>query len=106
MPTATQKSACKKQNLLHEESEVPSSSEEAASSYQEIDLEPDSEVSLHPSRAQHTIPNMFTSYIEGLMMDFTVNDALYHKYLKWNLKCENMLKCELVKLPEHQKAKK
>ena len=39
-------------------------------------------------------------------MDWTVNDDLYHRFLKWHLKCENILECELVALPEHQKCKK
>ena len=76
MPKATQKSAHEKHNLLHEESEVPSSPEETASSDQEIDQGPDQDVSFHPSRAQQAIPNMFMPYIEGPKMDWTVNDAL------------------------------
>ena len=39
-------------------------------------------------------------------MDWTVNDGLYHRFLKWRLKCENILECELEALPEHQKCKK
>ena len=45
-------------------------------------------------------------YIEGLHMDWTVNDGLYHRFLKWRLKCENILECEVVALPECQKYKK
>ena len=30
---------------------------------------------------------------------------LYHRFLKWHLKCENILECELAALPE-QKCKK
>ena len=39
-------------------------------------------------------------------MDWTANDGLYHRFLKWRLKCENILECELAALPEHQKCKK
>ena len=49
---------------------------------------------------------MFMPHIEGPKMDWTVNDALYRKCLKWHLKCENILECELVALPEHQQRKK
>ena len=35
------------------------------------------------------------AYIEGPMMDWTVNDGLYHRLLKWHLKYENILECEL-----------
>ena len=39
-------------------------------------------------------------------MDWTVNDGLYHRFLKWHLKCENILECKLAALPEQQKCKK
>ena len=35
-----------------------------------------------------------------------VNDSLYHHFLKWKLKCENILECELAALPEPQQCKK
>ena len=49
---------------------------------------------------------MFMPYIEGPKMDWTVNDGLYHRFLKWHLKCENILECKLAALPEHQECKK
>ena len=39
-------------------------------------------------------------------MDWMVNDALYHRFLKWKLKCKKTLECELASFPEHQKCKK
>ena len=39
-------------------------------------------------------------------MDWTVNDHLYHIFLKWKIKCENILECELAILPEARKYKK
>ena len=39
-------------------------------------------------------------------MDWTVNDSLYHIFLKRKLKCENVLDCELAMLPESMKCKK
>ena len=39
-------------------------------------------------------------------MDWTVNDGLYHRFLKWHLKCENILECELSMLPEKRQCKK
>ena len=56
MPKATQKSAHGEHNLLQEESEVPSSPEDTASSDQEIDQDPRPEASFHPYRAQQAIP--------------------------------------------------
>ena len=35
-----------------------------------------------------------------------VNNALYNRFFKWNLKCENILECKLAALPECQKCKK
>ena len=84
MPKESRKSAHECNNLLPEEPEVPISSEESTSS----DLEQDSEVSFHPSLAQPThpvqqvIPSMFMPFIEGPKMDWTVNDRLYHQFLK------------------------
>ena len=45
-------------------------------------------------------------YIEGPKMDWTVNDGLYHQFLKWKLKCENILDCELATLSETRQCKK
>ena len=39
-------------------------------------------------------------------MDWTVNDSLYHQFLKWRLKFENILECELAALPEHNNARR
>ena len=44
-------------------------------------------------------------YIEGPEMDWTVNHGLYNRFLKWCLKCENILECELAALPKCQKCK-
>ena len=46
------------------------------------------------------------SYIEGPKMDWTVNDGLSHRFLKWHLKYENFLECELAMLPKKRQCKK
>ena len=48
---------------------------------------------------------MFMPYIEGPKMDWTVNDSLYLRFLKWKLKCENIFDCELAMLPDSKKCK-
>ena len=56
--------------------------------------EPEQGVSInhpHPNALQPTYTNMYMPYIEGPKMDWTVNDALYHRYLKWKCKCKNIL---------------
>ena len=49
---------------------------------------------------------MVMPYIEGPKMDWTVTDSLYHSFLKWKLKCENILDCELAMLPKFMKCNK
>ena len=49
---------------------------------------------------------MYMPYIEGPPMDWTVNDGLYHRFLKWHLKCKNILECKHAALLECQKCKK
>ena len=62
---------------------------------------------LQPSTSQaQFMPTMYMPCIENLNMDLTVNDGLYHKFLKGKLKCENNLDCELAVLPESMKCKK
>ena len=48
----------------------------------------------------------YMPYIEGPTMDWMVNDGLYNRFLRWHLKCENILECELVMLSELRKCKK
>ena len=54
----------------------------------------------------HFPPNMVLPYIEGSCMDWTVNDGLYHRFLKCRLKYLNILECELATLPKCQNCKK
>ena len=39
-------------------------------------------------------------------MNWTVDDRLYHRFLKWHLKCKTILDCELANLPGKQKCQK
>ena len=92
MPTLT-KSAKTSTSAVEKIQDKSSIHEESSSS----DQEQDPEVFLQPSQTQ-VVLNMFMPYIEGPKMDLTVNDGLYHNYLKWYLKCENKLECELAML--------
>ena len=49
--------------------------------------------------------NIYMPYIEGPVMDWTVNDGLYNRILKWKLKCKNILECELAILPDSRNEK-
>ena len=60
-----------------------------------------------PSTSQtQAIQKMYMPYIEGPKMDWTANDSLYHRFLKWKIKYENILDCELAMLSEARKCKK
>ena len=105
MPKVKSSGKAHSSTIPDQEFDVPSSHEESVSS----DHESENEVSFHPSRSQaptQVLQNMFMPYIEGQKMDWTVNNSLYHRFLKWRLKCENILECKLVALPEPQQCKK
>ena len=102
MPKATTNSAHGNNHLSKADEVVPRSQEELSSSEQE----PDPEISFHQFRPHQPVPSMVMPYIEGLKMDWTVNDGLYHRFLKWHFKCENILECDLAALPEQQQCKK
>ena len=74
---------------------------QTTSSIQETKMQ---DLELQPSTS-HTqfVWAMYMLYIVGPKVDWTVNDGLYHRFLKWKLKCENILDCELAMLPECKK---
>ena len=103
MPKATKSSAQVEAQASSQQEANETSQEELTSS----DQETDQEVTFNPHRQQpQVVPSMFMPYIEGPKIDWMVNDGLYHRFLKWHLKCENILECELAALPERQQCKK
>ena len=77
---------------------IESSQDELSSSNQEHNPE----VTLNPCRQPQLSSGTFMPYIEGPKMDWTVNGGLCycgiygtHRFLKWHLKCKNILECEL-----------
>ena len=105
MPKSKKSTRQQPSALSAEEVEIPSQHEETTSSEQESDAEVSLHAFRHPTQLQ-VLPNMFMCYIEGPCMDWTVNDGLYHRFLKWKLKCKTIFECELAALPECQKCKK
>ena len=71
-----------------------------------FDQEPDPKVSFHPAVSSPPTSTMFMPYIEGPKMNWTMDDGLYHRFLKWQLKCKTILDCELANLPAKQKCQK
>ena len=120
MPKATKKSHRVPDTYANEDQEELSNIQEASSDnelqedYNNLNesSSDDPDVSFNPQPSTiHKIKevphmNMYMPYIEGPAMDWTVNDGLYNRFLKWKLKCENILECELAMLPEARKCKK
>ena len=92
-----------------EQSPPPSEEQESVDTQAETsgsDQDQDPEVSFHPVVPSPNVPTMFMPYIEGPKMNWTVDDGLYHRFLKWHLKCETILDCKLANLPAKQKCQK
>ena len=92
-----------------EQSPPPSEEHESVGTQAETsesDQDQDPEVSFHPTVPLPSVTTMFMPYIEGPKMNWTVDDGLYHRFLKWCLKCKTILDCELANLPVKQKCQK
>ena len=72
----------------------------------ELSFHPCQPLPPHPVGQLLPAAGIYMPYIEGPHMDWTVYDHLYHRFLKWHLKCENILECKLAALSEHQQCKK
>ena len=104
MPKATRKSnhvTDTSENELQEDSNLSQES----SSEDEIVMKSPQFIQSSTSQVQAMQP-MYMPHIEGPKMDWTLNDSLYHRLLKWKVKCENILDCELAMLSEAGKCKK
>ena len=102
MPKVTKKSS-------REQSPPPSEEHESVDTQAKtsgLDQDQDPEISFHPAVPLPSVPTMFMPYIEGPKMNWTVDDRLYHRFLKWDLKCKTILDCELANLPAKQKCQK
>ena len=45
-------------------------------------------------------------YVDGLKMDWTIDEALHSRFVRWKIKCENILDCKLAILQESANCKK
>ena len=92
-----------------EQSTPPSEVHESVDTQAEIQAQIKNQIqkiSFCPAFLSHSTSTMFMPYIKGPIMNWTVDDGLYHRFLKWHLKCETILECELANLPEKQKCQK
>ena len=81
MPKTTKSSAQGANQVPLPEEMTPSSQEELSSS----DQEPDPDISFQPYRQCQPVPSMSMPYIEGLKMDWTVDDGFHHRLFKMAL---------------------
>ena len=102
MPKAAKKSSQKQSPPPSEEHESVDIQAETSGS----DQEQDPEISFHPAVPLPIALTMFMPYIEGPKINWTVDNRLYHRFLKRQLKCETNLDCELANLPAKQKCQK
>ena len=83
-----------------------------SSSDQEVVFNPKPSTSkkLHHSRKRSmqipTQQQAYVPYIEGPKMNWSVDDGLYNRFIKWKIRSENILECELAMLSEARKCKK
>ena len=89
-------------NTQHEQHTNETVLPEEETSYEQ---ETDSEQEVFVRPQQDSI-SMYVPYTEGPKMNWTVDDSLYKRFIKWKIKCENILDCELAMLSEARKCKK
>ena len=78
MPKAMKKS-------VREQSPPPSDGHNSTDTVEDTDSDhnQDPDVSFCPVAPPNQVPAMYMPYIEGPKMNWTVNDGLYHRFLKW-----------------------
>ena len=91
MPKTIKSSAQRSRSVSPSEKDMSKTQEELSNS----EYEADPEVSFHPHQAPQpstsqvrqppSAAGMYMPYTEGPQMDWTVNDGLYHRFLKWHL---------------------
>ena len=101
MPRATNKSTREQSPPPSDDHNFTDSAEASSSDHNQ-----DPDLSFHPRVSPNQAPTMFMPYIEGPKMNWTVSDGLYHRFLKWQLKCKTILDCKLANLPAKQKWQK
>ena len=79
MSKAVKKSSSEQSKPFSEMSESANTQAESSNSDQELDPK----VSFHPAVPSPSTSTMFMPYIEGPKINWTVDDGLYHRFLKW-----------------------
>ena len=85
---------CKQHTIEYVLQDEINEQEETSSDHEQEDNEVvlQSPQYIQPSASQMlAIQPIYMPYIKGPKMDWTVNDSLYYRFLKWKIKCENIL---------------
>ena len=88
--------------------ENPASTEEETHTEEDATTTPPGN-EIHHNQAPHShfqYSGMMAPYFEGPKMDWTLENALHSRFIRWKIKCENILDCELAILQESAKCKK
>ena len=101
MPKAMKKSA-QEQSSPHSEGHESVDTVEASSSDQ--DQDPDYHFVLQSLQMVFILCSCHI--LRDLKVNWTVDDRLYQRFLKWHLKCKTILDCKLENLPTNQKCQK
>ena len=84
--------------------------QESSSDQVVFNPKPSTSKKLHNSRSRSvqmpTQQQAYMPYIEGPKMNWCVDDVLYTRFIKWKIRCENILDCELAMLSEARKVQK
>ena len=88
--------------------ENPASTEEETYTEEGATATPPGNEILHNQAPHSPFPysGMMVPYVEGPKMDWTIDDALHSRFIRWKIKCENILDCKLAILQESAKCKK
>ena len=89
MPKANKKAQCEPHKSYTVPPEEETNFEQGSESEQEVF-----------TRQHQTPTTTHVPYIEGLKMNWTVDDGLYNQFLKWKIKYKNILDCELDMLSD------
>ena len=88
--------------------ENPTSTEEETYTEEDATATPPGNEIPHNQAPHSPFPysGMMVPCVEGLKMDWTIGDALHSRFIRWRIKCENILNCKLAILQESAKYKK
>ena len=81
-------------------------SQDSSSSDQEMEVQSPQFFSPSTSQPQSFEQPIFMPYIKGSKMDWTLNDSLFHRLLKWKLNCEIFLIVNLPYYLNHRSGRK